>query len=411
MANCPACRRYFRKKDDCIEHINKYHSTDMEKLGFDAAQWLYYSTHGTINGTCMCGCGKPTEWNYHTGKPYKVSSDPKCRERLSKRADTNMKRIYGKTTLLDDMEHQKEMQKHRPTAGKYKFADGGEVPFLSKPEEAFLKFCDTIMEMSSNMIQDSPESFTYFDTKDQRNRQYIPDFYLPDYNLLIEIKDGGDHPNTNPAFIKETKYKVALKDEVMKKQTKYNFIKIVDNNFGPFVELLYQIVHVKGPEKDKTPGKNMVIITENACRDLDEEVDLVHETSNFEACFLILGVVKSTEMVKFVGISESGMYARSYLSDMINMVIKEVPGDDPIFNDLTLLSYRYIGEMDKIIPAMQRIIDISGSNDTNQPWDILSIFAEFGINFTGLGKITNNAAKMSDFVLDHIYDGGDTSAD
>ena len=53
-------------------------------------------------------------------------------------------------------------------------------------------------------------------------RYYTPDYYLPDYNLLVEIKEGGDHPNTNPAYIRETKYKVALKDEAMRKQTKYS---------------------------------------------------------------------------------------------------------------------------------------------------------------------------------------------
>ena len=123
------------------------------------------------------------------------------------------------------------------------------------------------------MVQESPEIFTYTDPKDKKSHQYIPDYYLPDYNLLIEIKDGGEHPNTNPAFIRETKYKVALKDDVMRKQKKYNYIKIVDGKYGPFMELLYQITR-KDVKTYQQPAGNFIVIAEAALVDPDEEVDL-----------------------------------------------------------------------------------------------------------------------------------------
>ena len=263
--NCPFCRKYFTKKQLVVDHINQNHGKELEKTGRNAEQELYYASHHTIFGTCMCGCGKPTEWNYKTGKPYKVSPDPKCRERLYQRADQNMMKARNVHvhSLLDDMEHQKEMQSHRPSYNKYRFPDGGEVGYLSKPEQNFLMFCDKIMEFTSNMIQESPEVFKYFDTKTKRWRQYIPDYYLPDYNLLVEIKDGGSHTNTNPAFVKETKYKVAMKDAVMLKQDRYNYIRISGANYGPFVEMLYQIVHEQKP--DGKEHKMLYSITETAC--------------------------------------------------------------------------------------------------------------------------------------------------
>ena len=271
--NCPFCHRYFAKKDQAIEHINKFHAAQLEKDGMDAAQERYYATHKTLHGKCQCGCGRDTEWNYKTGKPYKVSTNPECRKRLRAQALVNHRKVYGVDTLLNDMEHQKEMQHNRPTAGQYQFPDGGKVPYLSKLEEGFLRFCDQMMEFSSNMIQESPEIFTYTDPKDKKRHQYIPDYYLPDYNLLVEIKDGGEHPNTNPAFIKETKYKVALKDDVMRKQKKYNYIKIVDGKYGPFMELLYQITH-KDIKTYQQPAGNFIVITEAAMTDPDEAVDL-----------------------------------------------------------------------------------------------------------------------------------------
>lgn len=271
--NCPFCHRYFAKKQQAIEHINKVHGTQLEKDGMDACQELYYATHKTLHGKCQCGCGRDTEWNYKTGKPYKVSTNPECRKRLRAQALVNHRKVYGVDTLLNDMEHQKDMQRNRPTAGQYVFSDGGKVPYLSKLEEGFLRFCDQMMEFTSNMVQESPEIFTYADPKDKKRHQYIPDYYLPDYNLLIEIKDGGEHPNTNPAFIKETKYKVALKDDVMRKQKKYNYIKIVDGKYGPFMELLYQITR-KDIETYQRPAGNFIVITEAAMVDPDEQVDL-----------------------------------------------------------------------------------------------------------------------------------------
>lgn len=83
MANCAYCRRYFRSKQDCLDHMNQYHGKELERDQLDAAQSLYKSTHGTIHGACMM-CGKETEWNYKTGKPFKMCNDPACREKLSK---------------------------------------------------------------------------------------------------------------------------------------------------------------------------------------------------------------------------------------------------------------------------------------------------------------------------------------
>ena len=71
MPSCPYCNRYARTKQQCLDHMNKCHGDRLEKDQMDAAQALYFSTHGTIHGACMV-CGSPTEWCDHTGKPYKV---------------------------------------------------------------------------------------------------------------------------------------------------------------------------------------------------------------------------------------------------------------------------------------------------------------------------------------------------
>lgn len=401
MANCPYCRAYFAKKELAVEHINKYHAQQLESDNMDAPQSLYYSTHGTLNGHCMCGCNNPTEWNYQTGKPHKVSSDPKCRERLRALANKNMIKEYGTTTLLNDMEHQRKMQKNRPTSGEYIFEDGGRVSFLSKPEEAFLKFCDQIMEIKSWGIQVSPETFSYWDPQSQKKRQYDPDFYLPDYNLLVEIKDGGKHTNTNPEFIKETKYKVALKDAVMKKQTKYNFIKITDNNFGPFVELLYQIVHKQGPEDYKKPTKTLVVITEAACTDLDDQMDFCSVTETFHEMYAVM-TSRAGLPIAF-GLSESAQCYRIYQYDYLSNSLCETVVDQNPEEDYHLDVYKFIGDKDTLDRFMKQHIEQCMSEVSSAICNPIYAMLSEGIHFYSEIDRNNNSRKM-DFIKVGEYD-------
>ena len=396
--NCPACHKYFDKKQKAIDHIIKYHSAELDRLGMDASQYLYYSTHGTTKGACMV-CGGPTEWNYQTGKPYKVCTNPKCRENLSKKADQNMMKIYGKTTLLTDMKHQKKMQEHRPTHSYYTFSDGGKVPYLSQLEKNFLWFCDSIMDMTSNMIQESPETFEYYDAKDDRTRQYIPDYYLPDYNLLVEIKDGGDHPNTNPAFIEETKYKVKLKDDVMKKQTKYNFIRISGKNYGPFVELLYQIVHVGSPAGFKKNQKHLVVITESACADIDDQMNF-NSPEILQSLYIGILVENDSTHVRGVLVSPTHNFVRSYVCDYVNMTSCELPENAQIDPADELYVYEYIGNQNNST-FTNAVIQCCLNHET---FDVMELMRDHELYFSS-SLISNNKEKRMDFIYRKCYEG------
>lgn len=231
---CPSCGRNFNKKEFLVDHINQVHQNDIPK-NMNTEQYIYYSSHGTIKGKCMCGCGKDTEWNYKTGKPYKLNSSPECISRLRATAVKN----GADGHLLKSMDYQKNvMQKGRNIAGVYTFKNGIKIDYLAKNELAFLKFCETVCEFTGNMIVSAYQTFTYMDGDIERT--YMPDFYLPDYNLLVEIKGN----NQNPEYQKDTGYKVKLKDDVMRKQKEFNYIKIVDNKFGEFLEILFNIVNV-----------------------------------------------------------------------------------------------------------------------------------------------------------------------
>lgn len=394
--NCPYCKRYFNVKSKTIEHIEKAHSNELASSKMDSCQALYYGTHGTLEGVCMCGCGQKTAWNYATGKPSKVTSDPECRARLRTLALNNHKRVYGVETLTNDMEHQKKMLANRHTSGNYRFTDGGEVQYASQEELAFLKFCDTVMDFKSSMIQDVPRVFPYYDKKAGKQRMYIPDYYLPDYNLIVEIKDGGKHTNTNPKFIEETKYKVAYKDEAMKAQNEFNFIKVVDRNYGSFVEALYTIVH----DEDKTASaknKKLVIITESASIDYDELFD-ANVPEEFNDIYLIVWVDKDTNLVNSVAVSESYHLLRMYATDYMTNRLVAVTRDDPMFSGCIGKVYRIASsDKDLITSCLQKIVSLANSDTGNNTWDIMSIFKSFGICFIS-GDIRNTEKARTDFI-------------
>lgn len=396
---CPFCHRNFQTKSIAIDHINKVHPAELEKTGMDAPQSLYFSTHNTLHGKCMCGCGKDTDWNYKTGKPYKVSNDPKCRERLSRKAEENLYRVHGmtKSTMMSDMEHQKEMMQHRPTAGKYKFADGGEVEYLSTLEHNFLKFCDVVMELNSKMIQDPPETITYFDSKANRERYYIPDYYLPDYNLLIEIKDGGKHPNTNPAFMEETKYKVRMKDDAMRAQSKYNYIKIVDKNYGPFLETLYKIVDLG---RDDSPKKNAVIvITESACA-VDPSIVLPTTDQKYHVnenqMYVVLTKIPKTDIITSMSVTGSIMGESTYFVDDDKVLSITNPLNRK-FIDEDVEIYRYIGEDAHKTKCMSDINNLVG-HDVTGDCIFEDVMTMNNIMYHFNSALTNNTSRRSDFI-------------
>ncbi len=340
---CPICGKNFAKKDFFIEHVSKIHKNDIPR-NMTAEQYVYHSIHGTIKGKCMCGCGKETEWNYKTGKPYKLSNDPECKKRIREIALKNGSDGH----LLKDMEHQKVMQKGREIAGVYTFKDGGKIDYLAKNELSFLRFSENVCEFTSRMVLNAPQVFSYDDNGTPR--KYMPDYFMPDYNLLVEIKAS----NSNPEYMKDTGYKVKLKDQVMLDQKEYNFIKIVDNKFGGFLEILFDIVN---SEKHQTDEKRVFIVTENVT--LNNIIDEKNAA-------LYLFIVKDRNMnIINIAISNTDDQRTIYFYD--GKSVKACDNISTLFSDnmCTYALYRYIGEPEASDKLFQFILNNQLQNEVN----------------------------------------------
>lgn len=402
--NCPFCGKYFSKKSLAVAHIEKVHADRLEADGLDASQELYLMNHPSLHGKCMCGCDTPTEWNYKTGKPYKVSPDPKCRERIYQMAQARSIKATGhdQHTLLHDMEHQKEMLQHRKISGMYKFKDGNSVGYTGKLELSFLKFCDLMMDLPSYAVQSPPENFEYYDPKTDTTRTYIPDYYLPDYNLIVEIKDGGDKKNGNKAFIEETRYKVALKDAAMKAQNKYNYIRISGTNYGPFLETLYQIVHEQEPDEKKR--KALIVITESACLEDMEAADTTYqpETIDPSNTKLIIGYMAGTAIPLYLAITDSMLNAYWYVSNYADQTLTKVLGTNAIFRNGSYQMFKCIADSESVSSAFQLIVSRIESGLTDE-WDIMDILTQCGIMFDDKMGNANNNERRSDWIAIEQY--------
>ena len=254
---CPLCRRK-DFKDKLIRHIEKDHEDIIGDIS--AEQFLYDKTHPG-SGKCIV-CGNKTDWNEKTGKYHRVCSNPKCKEELRAKFKKNMIRVHGKVSLLDDAAHQAKMLAHRSISGTYVYSDGTKFTYTGSYEHKAIEFMDKVLHCNSkDIIMPGP----VIDYTDQygNSRQWITDIYYVPYNLIIEVKDGGDNPNNRQ--MDEYRAKQVSKEAELIKLGEYNYLRLVDNKF---VQLMEVLALLKDQEiNDPTTTNKVIRINESVVYD------------------------------------------------------------------------------------------------------------------------------------------------
>lgn len=230
---CPECNMKFSTMSGWSKHIKVHHPTLIPE-GYTDMRFLYYCETGRTCGHCV-QCGHETTWNEANGKYNRFCNNPKCKQEYTKIAKQRMIDKYGKEHLLNDPNMQRKMLKNKGISGTYKFSNkSGQVDYVGSYEKDFLYIMDHILGFSAKDIM-GPSPHNYIYMYEGKAHVYIPDFYIPNYNLEIEIKTD---ENMHHKIQKVDKVKEKLKDEVMNKNPSINYFKILDKDYTEFFKYL-----------------------------------------------------------------------------------------------------------------------------------------------------------------------------
>lgn len=281
MAKCPICNKNNSNKKELLNHIENKHKAEIPN-NMSVAQYVYSLNHnGRDYGLCRI-CGKPTPWNEKTGKPKQICGSQSCKDKISKEFEINLKnkRNLTRYDLMNDPKHQQEMLANRKISGVYKWSDNKhQFTYTGTYEKFALEWLDTVMDIDPDTIQTPGPEIQY--TYNGKSHYWITDMYLTDYNLVIEIKDGGKtgDKNTHPGFAHNRELEKA-KDDYMRKQNKYNYLKLTNKNMMQLVKILSEIRVNNIFSKDDKDLNTKPFININESSIITENISILPENNN-----------------------------------------------------------------------------------------------------------------------------------
>ena len=213
---CPFCDDRFERKK-LSSHIEKNHE-DMISDEFTANRISFNSINKKTSGKCV-QCGGETTWNENNIR-YERFCSKKCKEEYVKIAKSRMEKKYGATHLLNDPEHQNKMLAGRKISGVYKSTKGEEFSYVGSYERKLLEFEDVVLGLTSMDIMTPGPVIKY--TYEGKEHFWITDQYIIPFNLAIDVKDGGENPNTRNMV--ENRKKQIAKEKALEKLGIYNYI-------------------------------------------------------------------------------------------------------------------------------------------------------------------------------------------
>ena len=143
--------------------------------------------------------------------------------------------FYNWQGTLIGYKRRRKMLKGKHISSTYKFSNNsGSVDYVGTYERDFLYIMDHVMGFSAGDIM-GPSPHNYIYSYEGKARVYIPDFYIPNYNLEIEIKTD---ENMHHKIQAVDKVKEHLKDEMMSHNPSVNYFKVLDKKYDDFFKYL-----------------------------------------------------------------------------------------------------------------------------------------------------------------------------
>ena len=243
---CPFCNNKFTR-EDLVNHIEDDHPYDIP-ADFTPFRYVFNYVNKkplTYHGKCT-ECGGPTEWDENKGRYNRQCNNKACHDSYIKKFEANMMKTRGVTRISATASGQLKMLSNRKISGKYKFSNGEEKTYTGSYELKALEFMDKVMHIDPNDLMCPGPILEY--SLDNNTDIYITDFYYQPYNLIIEVKDGGDNPNKRN--MPDYRAKQIAKEKYIIKYTNYNYLRLTNNNLNQllavFANLKMQMVENTG---------------------------------------------------------------------------------------------------------------------------------------------------------------------
>lgn len=273
---CPFCDKRFTR-EDLIDHVEDKHE-EMIPEGFTVLRYVFNYVNKKpldYHGKCT-ECGGPTPWDENKARYDRQCGKKACHDSYVKKFEQNMMKTRGVTRISSTAEGQKKMLANRKISGKYKFADGGIKEYTGKYERDTLEFMDKVLHIKSDDVLAPGPILEY--TYEGKVHMYITDFYYQPYNLIIEVKDGGNNPNKRN--MPEYRGKQIAKEKYIIKHTNFNYLRLTNNDLSQllsvFADLKYQLL--------ENSGERVIHVNENV------EENPVHELMTAMSYSPIVGI-------------------------------------------------------------------------------------------------------------------------
>ena len=215
-----------------------------------------YINHKNGHGDCRI-CKQPTPWNETKGRYEILCGRQQCKDKFREQSQRHYEDTYGSKDPANDpnSKYKEEIQKravaNRRISGTYTFSDGGKIGYTGSYERKFLEFMDKILHVVSTDIIPGPAIEYIYNGK---VHMYLPDFYYIPYNLIIEIKDGGEDKKRD----EQVREKVIAKEAAVREQKKYNYLRLINNDFAKLMEVFATLKYMMGNQD----SDDLLVITE-----------------------------------------------------------------------------------------------------------------------------------------------------
>ena len=336
---CPYCDKR-PTREQMIGHIERLHY-DLLPEGFSPLRMTFHIVNKRdIKYRRPCRiCHKGTHWDEKKGRYDFLCGSKSCHDSWVQNMDITMGDKKGAFRPTSTPEGLEKMLSARKISNKYKWSDGTIKTYVGSYEGNTLKFMDKIMNCKSEDVQCPGPILEYY--MDDKKHYYMTDIYFIPYRLIIEVKDGGSNPNTNPS-LSETRRKSVAKEEHVIKNTDYNYLKLTDNDLSQllavFADLkmhlidkdISRVIHVNEnmTPMDMAPivGTNDIVVVQyKANNTFAGDSDFaISDSIKFDTVFLrnSVGELKKTTKTIFENCDYTPYLVKD-IKDKISPIIKE----------------------------------------------------------------------------------------